>query len=178
MNKTETFKTELSLFHEEGVRLVAKRIIEDIPDYFFAIPASSTGKYHPAFALGEGGLVRHTQVAVRIADELLKLDMYKRLHPMHDLILFALLFHDCKKNGDGEKYTRADHPILASNFIKEHLGDTDFRVAVCCMIESHMGQWNTDFKTNKEILPLPVTAEEKFVHQCDYLASRKSFFEL
>ena len=36
-----------------------------------------------------------------------------------------------------------------------------------------MGQWNTDYRTKKEILPKPKTAAQKFVHQADYLASRK-----
>ena len=44
---------------------------------------------------------------------------------------------------------------------------------LCKMIESHMGPWNTDYKTGEEILPKPRTAIERFVHMCDYLASRK-----
>ena len=34
-------------------------------------------------------------------------------------------------------------------------------------------QWNKDNYTNKEILPKPVTKLQRFVHMCDYLASRK-----
>ena len=40
------------------------------------------------------------------------------------------------------------------------------------MIRSHMGQWNAD-ASGREFLPKPETKEQKFVHQCDYLASRK-----
>jgi hypothetical protein len=36
-----------------------------------------------------------------------------------------------------------------------------------------MGQWNYDSYTKKEVLPKPKTAEQRFVHMCDYLASRK-----
>ena len=39
------------------------------------------------------------------------------------------------------------------------------------LIASHMGPWNIDERGNK-ILPLPVRYDEKFVHACDYLASR------
>ena len=46
-------------------------LIEMLPDYFFHEAASSTGKYHPKYALGDGGLLRHTKAAVRIAYELL-----------------------------------------------------------------------------------------------------------
>ncbi len=40
-------------------------------------------------------------------------------------------------------------------------------------IATHMGQWNTDFKTKKEVLDKPKTGIQKFIHMCDYLASRK-----
>ena len=40
------------------------------------------------------------------------------------------------------------------------------------MIESHMGEWNTNSYSNV-VLPLPITKHQKFVHMCDYLASRK-----
>jgi hypothetical protein len=44
---------------------------------------------------------------------------------------------------------------------------------ICDCVASHMGSWNTDYKTKKEILPKPITSMEKFVHLCDYLASRR-----
>jgi hypothetical protein len=37
-----------------------------------------------------------------------------------------------------------------------------------------MGEWNTDYKTKQEIMPKPQTDMEMFVHECDYLASRKN----
>lgn len=40
------------------------------------MPASTTGKYHPPFALGEGGLVRHTLAACCWAKDLLQLEQY------------------------------------------------------------------------------------------------------
>ena len=55
---------------------------------------------------------------------------------------------------------------------------------ICPLIASHMGQWTTPFKnkktgkwntsTGKYIeLPKPSTKVQAFVHQADYLASRK-----
>ena len=35
-----------------------------------------------------------------------------------------------------------------------------------------MGAWNKDFDGN-EVLPIPRTKYQSFVHMCDYLASRK-----
>jgi uncharacterized protein YbgA (DUF1722 family) len=36
-----------------------------------------------------------------------------------------------------------------------------------------MGQWIYDYKTGEKVLDAPQTKLEKFVHLCDYLASRK-----
>ena len=43
---------------------------------------------------------------------------------------------------------------------------------VANMIESHMGQWNTD-KRSSTVLPLPENKYQKMIHLADYLASRK-----
>lgn len=149
-----------------------------LPDYFFTIAASSTGKYHPAYALGDGGLVRHTKAAVMIARELLSLEMYKRYTPeQRDLIYAALILHDGLKHGEKQsKYTIATHPTVMADWIADNFSAmlTDGQLStLCSAIASHMGQWNTDYKSKKEILPKPVTPMQKFVHQCDYLASRK-----
>ena len=69
--KINIFIKEIGYIKKERYRDNIKKLISYLPDYFFEIPASSTGKYHPHYALGEGGLVRHTKVAVRIAYELL-----------------------------------------------------------------------------------------------------------
>ena len=69
--KKEVFKTEINYIKNPEYQRNAEILIELLPDYFFEVPASSTGKYHPKFASGDGGLVRHTKAAVRIAYELL-----------------------------------------------------------------------------------------------------------
>ena len=53
------------------------------------------------------------------------------------------------------------------------MSDCPFSVDIANCIHSHMGKWNTDYRTKREILPKPKTVVEKFVHTCDYLASRK-----
>ena len=52
--------------------------------------------------------------------------------------------------------------------------DDDFAERISDAIASHMGEWNTDYKTNKEILPKPIDKIQEFLHECDYLASRKN----
>lgn len=178
--KVDVFKEEINYIKDSSLRGDLKILIGLLPDYFFEVPASSTGKYHPAFSLGDGGLVRHTKAAVRIAYELLNNNTVGAKFSLHDkdLILIALTLHDGVKSGmEHSKYTRFDHPLLASKLIMENKGKVSMEVddlrKVCSMIESHMGEWTYDNYQKKEVLPKPKTAEQRFVHMCDFLASRK-----
>ena len=180
MEKTNYFKKEINYIKDKDLKKDLKTLINLLPDYFFEIPASSTGKYHPKFALGKEGLVRHTKVAVRLAYELLNNNTVgsKFTDCDKDLIIMALTLHDGLKSGlNHEKYTKFDHPLLASKYImenKEKLSmDIDDLRKMCSMIESHMGEWTYDNYNKKEVLPKPRTAEQRFVHMCDFLASRK-----
>lgn len=174
-----TFRHEIDWIQNSQIKSFAEHAVSKLPEYFFRVAASSTGKYHPSYALGEGGLVRHTKAAVALAKDLLGLEMYGKYTPDEcDLILVALILHDGFKHGATEsRYTLASHPTDCTEQIKafdweQYLTKEQFDV-LCSCIASHMGQWNTDYRTKKEILPKPKTAMEKFVHQCDYLASRK-----
>lgn len=174
MSKHTVFETELGIVFDPDVKAFTIDMLNKLPDYFYTCAASSTGKYHPSYALGEGGLVRHTKAAVRIAHELFTLEMFRSLMPKHDIILSALLLHDGLKHGlNGSKYTVADHPVIMSKFIIENYPDNAIASEVASLILTHMGQWNSDYKTKKEIMPKPTSAIGKFVHLADYLASRK-----
>ena len=48
------FTEELNYIEEARIREAAKVLLDNLPDYFYKIPASSTGKYHPDFARGDG----------------------------------------------------------------------------------------------------------------------------
>mgnify|MGYP001947558225 CR=1 FL=1 len=181
------FEKEIDLIEDCILNDFAQYCIEQVPDYFFTMPASTTGKFHPAYSLGEGGLVRHTKAAVKIAKDLLNLEQNKELAEYGDEIIFALIFYDSiKKGNSSSKYTVTEHPLLAANFIEECMKDYNLVMDVGeelsfidsvrriqRLIKSHMGQWNSDYRTKKEILPKPEWEDEKFVHICDYLASRK-----
>ena len=179
MEKISIFETELNYIKNEKYKESCKKLLEKVPDYFFEIPASSTGKYHPDFSAGEKGLVRHTKVALKIAQEILSLEYTDGIFTERekDLMLIAILFHDTQKLGDPmEKYTRFDHPLLAANFIRNNQNittfDNDDIIFIERVISSHMGQWNTSNYSNIT-LPKPSDKYEFFVHECDYLASRK-----
>lgn len=174
--KSEVFAVEIGYIADEKIRESAKVIVDLLPDYYFHEPASSTGKYHPKFSLGEQGLVRHVKTAVRFAYELF--NIYKFDQETKDLIIFALIIHDGMKKGlDGSKMMAFDHPLLIGEFLKNHQKETqltDEQVnRIVAMDASHMGKWNTNYYNPGIILPIPRSVEEKFVHMCDYLSAKK-----
>ena len=148
MNKIRYFEKEISYIKNKDNQDDIKVLINLLPDYFFSIPASSTGKYHPKFASTKNGLVKHTKVAVRIA-----YDLFETVNNFtdndKDLIIMALIMHDGLKKGMvEEEYTRFDHPLLVSKLILEHSNELKMDInsvrRICSMIESHMGKWNTN----------------------------------
>ena len=179
MSKIEKLEKELNYIKNERIRKSAENLLELVPDYFFKVPASSTGKYHPSFSQGEGGLLRHTKVAVRIGKDVLELEASNNsfTNDEKDLLLLSIMFHDTHKLGNPEeKYTRFDHPLLAASFIKENKEKTELTDKEIKLIErvisSHMGQWNTSMYSDV-ILPKPKDKYEFFVHMCDCLSSKK-----
>jgi len=176
MNK-DVFNVELSRFKNSNVRESTETILDMLPDYFYEIPASSTGKYHPAFSLGEGGLVRHVKVAMRTLEEMFRDTAFGEYDDYtKDLMRMALLLHDGFKSGlTNTGHTVFEHPVLMSNFIldnKDKLSisedDAEF---VSRLVLTHMGPWNID-KQGNVVMPVPETREELTVHLCDYIASR------
>ena len=184
--KSEIFKNELETIEYKDIREFAKVVLDDAPDYFFKVAASSTGKYHPAYASGDGGLVRHTKAVVRFFNYTAVLKQYNIDHRFIDLGRVACLAHDIQKSGtqeyynerskNGEKvFTVFNHPLLAADYIRKYKGkylvDDEIEI-IALAISSHMGQWNTSIKEDI-ILPTPKAELEKLVHTADFLASRK-----
>jgi hypothetical protein len=183
--KLDAFAWELALIVDADVREFTEYCIGILPSYFFTVAASSSGKYHPAYALGDGGLLRHTRAAVSIANTLLQTITFGERYTVGQkgAIISALILHDGAKHGiPKQKYTIKNHPNVICNHIEkkvtESMAATGIeplnkckRDAIYGLIRSHMGQW-TDSDADKP-LPTPETAAQKFVHLCDYLASRK-----
>lgn len=189
------FENELKLIQNPFCKAFAQYCVDHIHPRFFEEAASTTGKYHPQYALGLGGLYRHTCAAVQIAESLMQLDCIKQDCSLfdkpdsyvHDAVILALIMHDSCKCGKDWKntYTAHMHPTQARDFVNdlalqmiaegkiecpEFIKDYAAEVGSC--IASHMGQWTT-CKWDYGVLPKPETNIEKFVHICDYLASRK-----
>lgn len=180
MNIEEIIKNELELIKSDRIKTACIKIVGLLPEYWFTVAAASTGKYHPEYAQGEGGLLRHSKAAMRIGSELLNDPVIgdKYTADEKDLMLVALLVHDGLKLGNPkEKYTRFDHPILMAKYLEEKKDEipeltSEEITFMADVIKTHMGPWTTDYDGN-EVLERPTTKYQNFVHMCDYLASRK-----
>lgn len=172
----------LATIVNEDIREFAKVIVEGLPPYIWEVGASSTGKYHPAYSLGLGGLMRHQIAVVRFLNYFFELEQYNTKFTSRemDLMRAAGLCHDGRKSGEQadyerSKYTKFEHPLQMANVIRsydgQYLNHDELEFIAHC-VESHMGQWSTD-KKSSTVLPKPLDDYQCFVHLADYLASRK-----
>lgn len=177
------FIVEVNKIVDKKLKKAALKMVEDMPEYFWTVPASTSGKYHPQCDLGEGGLVRHSIMVTKVCEDLITSEMFCRdTETNRDIARVATLFHDAikcgKVNEDGtySSHTVFSHPRLAKEFIEEHL--TDAKVdplkidMICGAVYTHMGKWCVDKYGDEPALSKPRTDFEKLVHLADYVASR------
>ena len=180
----ELFSLEVMKIKNEQLQTACIDMMNKIPNYFWEVPASSSGKYHPACDLGEGGLVRHSIMVCTVAMDLVTSEMFCRDNDENrDIARVAALFHDSFKSGkvaeDGtySNHTVFDHPRIASDFVRENLtaaGIDQLKVEMICdAIYTHMGKWCVDKYGDAKALSKPRTDFEKMIHMADYVASRK-----
>ena len=189
MTTKEMFIAEIEKIKRADLKEVALELVDEIPEYFWVVPASSSGKYHPEISLGDGGLVRHSIMVSRIAEDLVRCEMLGRANDdYYDIARFTALFHDSFKSGkvaeDGtySDHTVFEHPRIASQFIKAKLeskGIDSYLVEIISgAIYTHMGIWCVDTYGERngnpqKALSKPRTDFEKLIHIADYTASRK-----
>ena len=178
MRNIKLFEREINLIVNEDLRMAVKSYMdEETPDYFWTDGASSSGKYHPQFSQGEGGLVRHTKAVVMFAEELLRMSSYAYMREEYkDYVIAACILHDTAKYGIGE-YNKAEYKNHAANAAKvfaeyaEQVMDYKPSEFLLNAIRSHMGQWSTEKEDR------PFTNIDRCVHMADYMASR-SFIDI
>lgn len=167
------FETEINRIVSEDLRMFVKFFLENyVPAYFWEIGASSSGKYHPKFSQGYGGLVRHTKAACLFLEDLLRMSSYAYMgEEKHDLCRVALILHDTAKYGLGAEMDKSEykyHAIKASEqvaFAWHEYFYTEAPYLLTQAIRSHMGQWS-----EKE--DRPFTQVDRAVHMADYMSSR------
>lgn len=189
MKTSELFTKEIGYISDETLKKIVVDTLDASPECIQTIPASSSGKYHPVYSLGDGGLVRHVRAAVGIAHSMIETDIFKNIALgvgaddyetimiYKDVAYAALILHDCMKPDDTPKHgTRFDHPLLAATLFKNTAAkyvtneNMDYMKAIIPLVHSCIASHPY---AKGVVLPKPKLGIEEFVHMCDYLASRK-----
>lgn len=171
-DRLKFFVNELDEIKDKKKREFAEDLIANADEYFFTIAASTSGKYHPQFDLGDGGLVRHTRCVAFFA--LCEAESRCFSDEDRDLIIISALAHDMKKLGDGRgKHTVPDHPKWAAEYVWERYEATKLltkkeAMKVQAAVYAHMGKWGAE-----DGMPMPNNEFEKSLQSADYIASRK-----
>ena len=175
MNKSDFFEREIQLIVDINLQDFVRFFFnEKCGDWFWKSGASSSGKYHPQFTKGEGGLVRHTKAVAWVCEELLRMSSYAYMRAEYkDYARVACLLHDTRKYGSGDtedKDCYKEHGRLAADAVAaawlSFFDQGEAPELLLMAIRSHMGQWVEDRDDR------PFTNIDRLVHMADYIASR------
>lgn len=172
---SDFFKREIEFIESEDLRDFVRWFFDEkVGDWFWKSGASSTGKYHPAFSQGEGGLVRHTKAVAWFCEELLRMSSYAYMRAEYkDYARVACLLHDVRKYGGADEEDKdcyKQHGRIAADAVwlawREFFCGAPCPELLMMAIRSHMGQW-TENRDDR-----PFTNIDRLVHMADYIASR------
>ena len=163
----ELFSYEVAQIDDDEIRNFVKMTLDNVDPIHRIKPASSTGKYHPKYAAGEGGLIRHTKVVVRNIIELVRAT--PAIECEKDELIAAAIIHDMWKYPEGRdhEFTAFDHPALGGQWCKDHGFDTIGR-----LVAAHQGIWATSRQMPGFENEQPRKFDEWCLHYSDLLASR------
>lgn len=159
----------LDMIVSEEIRALAEAIIALLPEYWWHVAASSSGKYHPEFSLGEGGLVRHSIVTAVFARRIAL--AWGLTEEEQDLLTVAGLVHDGLKQGKEEGHTVHEHPALMAEMIRSNFPGRNGEF-LAHVIESHMGKWTTS-KYSDVVLTAPTDVYQRCLSAADMCAATK-----
>ena len=177
--KRKIFEPLARNFETDEIRDYYLDMVEQIPDYIFTMPSSTSGKHHNKTQCQPHGQIYHVYMFDSIVNHRLRLkgNQDKFPDPMQrDCMRATAVLHDALKCGlDGSKYTVANHPVLAAEWVRntvvEHNIPNTYKEMIAGMCETHSGEWNKD-RRKVVIMPEPRNDMEFFIHECDILSSR------
>lgn len=163
----ELLSYEVAQIDDDEIRNFVKMTLDNVDPIHRIKPASSTGKYHPKYAAGEGGLIRHTKVVVRNIIELIRAT--PAIECEKDELIAAAIIHDMWKYPEGRdhEFTAFDHPALGGQWCKDHGFETIGR-----LVAAHQGIWTTSRQMPGFENEQPRKFDEWCLHYSDLLASR------
>jgi hypothetical protein len=161
-----------------------------IPEQFWTASASTTGKFHPSFSVGEGGLLRHTMLnmywCVRWAN-------FRGSKPSDMAVAVgAAALHDSFKGGYSKEWTSTvpDHAFIAAAEIRKYAqleattdGMRDRWFEVADAVYTHMGIFSSNPRNpqNKEFSPIHLEDMSEagvLLALADYSAAQKVYDDL
>jgi hypothetical protein len=160
---------EVELIEDDELRReTLDALARGVPEYFWHVPATSSGYYHNPFSRGQHGLWIHVKMGFAVYERLVRSKVEQGLLTEHeaDMGRSALLLHDMLKYG--HKYDEGDstvknHDKLAGHWLRQH---TELPQPVIRAVERHNGPWYAG--------PEPETELEHLVHESDMVASTKN----
>ena len=163
----ELLSYEVAQIDDYNIREFVKMTLDTVDPIHRIKPASSTGKYHPKYAAGEGGLIRHIKVTVRNVIELIRAT--PAVENEKDELIAAAILHDMWKYPEGRdhEFTAFDHPALGGQWCNDHGFDTIGR-----LIAAHQGIWTTSRQMPGFENEQPRKFDEWILHYSDLMASR------
>ncbi len=180
-NKFNVFEPMLTNFETDLMKDYFSDMVQEIPDYIFTMPSSTTGKYHNKTQCETYGQVYHAYMFSEILNYRLNLKGNKEKYNnpiLRDCMRCVPVFHDAIKCGlNGSQYTVHEHPMLAHDWVLktvvEHDIDSKLKKLIAELCAAHSGEW-TSSKRSSVILPEPKNDMELFIHECDILSSRNN----
>ena len=154
----------LENIESEMIRRETAELASNAPQYFWEVPASTSGYHHPD-CRGDKGLWTHTlmvsTVVERLGESFVEQGRIDQLEM--DYARSACILHDMRKNGDPENPSTSsvsDHDLQMASVIKT---ETNLQHSVVSSVKSHMGPWYDG--------PFPRDALQHLVHNADMIAS-------
>ena len=121
-NKRKVFALIADTFETDLLREYFLDMCEEIPDYIFVMPSSTSTKYHNATQCQKFGQLYHAMMFSKILEYKLQLEWNKEkynLPEIRDCMRCVPVFHDAVKCGwNGSQYTVQNHPVLAATWVK------------------------------------------------------------
>jgi len=159
---------------DPALKALVQLALKTCPEEFYTAPSSSSGRYHPADEINDGGLVLHTARVVATAQHLA--DFYQVSPKEKDILTAALIVHDSCKGGKPWKKYAPDHGDVAAAHVKSLKGgNTKDGKVVQRLAANHMAQW-TKTANNKSTPRPPADKLEQIVSYADYLASQDNVY--
>ena len=167
----ERMLPEINLIGDDDIRdETARTFLDWCPDYFWEIPSSGSGKYHPPDERGEYGNLLHTKRVFLAYEQLAR--SYTEQHLItadeYHCGQAAALLHDMFKFGwpsEQNDVTVSEHDVIAANVV---LHKTDLPNKVSEAIATHAGAWGEG--------PSPETALQQLLHMADMTVTPSHYY--